>query len=84
MLTLFAVGIDIDVGTDSFKTPLGSKDDSEVRALNEKYEKFREFQSRMNMDLSQQAKNLTILNEMVASNTEDIQVWKPNWISISP
>ena len=84
MLTLFAVGIDIDVGTDSFKTPFGSKDDSEVRALNEKYEKFREFQSRMNMDLSQQAKNLTILNEMVASNTEDIQIWKPNWISISP
>lgn len=84
MLTSFAVGIGIGVGTGSFKTLFGSKDDSEVRALNEKYEKFREFQSRMNMDLSQQAENLTILNETVASNTEDIQIWKPDWISFSP
>jgi len=52
----------------------GSDDNREVRALNEEYEKIREFQIFMAENFSQQASNLRNLNGTVAVNTEDIKI----------
>jgi len=69
----FLGGIGKALGKAVFKPLFGSGDNKEVRELNEKYEKIREFQARMFETLSQQAHNLRNLNETVAVNTKDIK-----------
>jgi hypothetical protein len=61
------------IGKALFKPLFGSNDNREVRALNEKFEKLREYQFFEQMQLSQQASQLWNLKETVAANTEDIK-----------
>lgn len=66
-------GIGSALGKALLKPLFGSDDSREVRNLNEKYEKIREFQFLMAQKLAQQASNLRDLEETVAVNTEDIK-----------
>jgi len=69
----FFGGIAGALGEALFKPLFNRGDDREVRILNEKYEKIREFQIRMDQILAQQASNIRNLQETVAVNTEDIK-----------
>jgi uncharacterized coiled-coil protein SlyX/chorismate mutase len=69
----FFGGVGKALGQALFKPLFGSGDNREVRELNEKYEKIREFQILMFENLSHQARNLRNLNETVAVNTKDIK-----------
>jgi hypothetical protein len=73
LVTGFLTGIGGAVAEVAFKWLFGSKEDREVRALNEKYEKMRYYQHAMKQQLYQQALKLSYLAEEVAENTEDIK-----------
>lgn len=73
ILAGFIGGIGGALGEALFKPLFGSDDSRDVRELNEKYEKIREFQFLVDRNLAQQASNLRHLEGTVALNTEDIK-----------